>query len=452
MASATFTLRAVDQTRAAFASVQNSLQRLENQTKGIAKITKLAFGGEAVLGALNMMKQRLDKVIESGDQLGFDEEQIASALQFEAAINGVVNMLTQIPLALAKIGIDIKNAFSPLTKDEIAAKINQLKFDRARKEIDATTEATRRLQDQFDELSVSEGQAADAMRARATEMFKEAVDLFATNPAEGFKRQQEALAKLNESKKADASLTKQIKEAQDELNKTLPEAQRIGLSQADLLAGLRSRYADLTAKISEQNIALKTYQEYGGPVGATQEKILAMTKEQTVVSTQLNKLIEEQGRFAKQAGETTAAAFEDAIMAGSNLRDTIRGLAQDLLRLILRQQITEPLARALGASSFFSSIFGGPRANGGPVAAGKAYMVGERGPELFVPNAGGSIVPNERLSAGGGSGTSVTINYNIAAGVSRSELAPILESERRRLKAEIPDMVRRGGAYRAAFA
>ena len=50
MASATFTLRAVDATRAAFASVQNSLTRLENQTKGIAKITKLAkcytgFGG-----------------------------------------------------------------------------------------------------------------------------------------------------------------------------------------------------------------------------------------------------------------------------------------------------------------------------------------------------------------------------------------------------------------------
>ena len=452
MASATFTLRAVDQTRAAFANVQNSLQRLENQTKGISKITKMAFGGEAVLGALNMMKQRLDKVIESGDQMGFDDEQIASALQFEAAINGILNLLMQVPLLLAKVGIEIKNAFSPLTKDEIASKIRELKFDRARKEIDATTEATRKLQDQFDELSTTEGQAADKMRARATELFTEAVGLMATNPAEGFKRQQEALAKLVEAKKTDASLTKQINEAQQELNKTLPEAQRVGLSQADLLAGLRVRYDELTAKITEQNIALKTYQEYGGPVGATQERILAMTKEQTVVSTQLNKLIEEQGRFAKQAGETTAAAFEDAIIAGGNLRDTIRGLAQDLLRLILRQQITEPLARALGASSFFSAIFGGPRANGGPVSAGKAYMVGERGPELFVPNGSGAIMPNERLSAKGTGGTSVTVNYHIAAGVSRSELAPILESERRRLKAEIPDMVRRGGAYRAAFA
>ena len=131
---------------------------------------------------------------------------------------------------------------------------------------------------------------------------------------------------------------------------------------------------------------------------------------------------------------------------------TIRGLAQDLLRLIMRQQITEPLARALGASSFFASIFGGPRANGGPVSAGKAYMVGERGPELFVPNSSGSIMPNERLSADGGNGTNVTVNYHISSGISRAELGPLLESERRRLKAEIPDMVRRGGAYRAAFA
>jgi hypothetical protein len=52
----------------------------------------------------------------------------------------------------------------------------------------------------------------------------------------------------------------------------------------------------------------------------------------------------------------------------------------------------------------------------------------------------------------GSAGSSINVNYNIAAGVTRSELAPILEQERRRLKAEIPDMVRRGGAYRSAFA
>jgi phage-related minor tail protein len=92
-------------------------------------------------------------------------------------------------------------------------------------------------------------------------------------------------------------------------------------------------------------------------------------------------------------------------------------------------------------------------ADGGPVSAGSSYVVGEQGPELFVPHASGTIVPNNKMGGGSGSGSgSVTVNYNIAAGVSRAELVPILEQERRRLKAEIPDMVRRGGGYRAAFA
>jgi len=89
---------------------------------------------------------------------------------------------------------------------------------------------------------------------------------------------------------------------------------------------------------------------------------------------------------------------------------------------------------------------------GGPVNAGSPYVVGERGPELFVPSSSGSIVPNGAMSSSGGSAGGVTVNYNIAAGVSRAELVPILEQERRRLKAEIPDMVRRGGSYRSAFA
>jgi len=42
-----------------------------------------------------------------------------------------------------------------------------------------------------------------------------------------------------------------------------------------------------------------------------------------------------------------------------------------------------------------------PRANGGPVSSNQLYMVGERGPELFVPRGGGSIVPNHALGGGG---------------------------------------------------
>ena len=51
-----------------------------------------------------------------------------------------------------------------------------------------------------------------------------------------------------------------------------------------------------------------------------------------------------------------------------------------------------------GISGLVSSLFGAPgRATGGPVSAGRGYVVGERGPELFVPSSGGRI---ERFGGG----------------------------------------------------
>ena len=52
-----------------------------------------------------------------------------------------------------------------------------------------------------------------------------------------------------------------------------------------------------------------------------------------------------------------------------------------------------------GLSSLIAGLVGAPgRATGGPVAAGRGYLVGERGPELFVPSSGGRI---ENLARGG---------------------------------------------------
>jgi hypothetical protein len=50
------------------------------------------------------------------------------------------------------------------------------------------------------------------------------------------------------------------------------------------------------------------------------------------------------------------------------------------------------------------------RANGGPVSGSTPYMVGEKGPELFVPNTSGNIVPNNKL--GGGGSTNVVVNVD----------------------------------------
>jgi hypothetical protein len=66
-----------------------------------------------------------------------------------------------------------------------------------------------------------------------------------------------------------------------------------------------------------------------------------------------------------------------------------------------------PLVKGIGG--LIDNVFGGGRASGGSVTAGTTYLVGEKGPELFTPNASGAIIPN---SAMGGNGTTINLTVN----------------------------------------
>lgn len=66
-----------------------------------------------------------------------------------------------------------------------------------------------------------------------------------------------------------------------------------------------------------------------------------------------------------------------------------------------------------------ASLGAAGRATGGPVSGGRAYMVGERGPELFVPTASGRV---ETL-AGGARHLSITVNVAASAGQDPQRLA-----------------------------
>jgi hypothetical protein len=71
-----------------------------------------------------------------------------------------------------------------------------------------------------------------------------------------------------------------------------------------------------------------------------------------------------------------------------------------------------PLVQGIG--NLIGNVFGGGKASGGFVSPSQTYLVGERGPELFVPSGTGSIVPNRSLS-GGGTTINLTVNGAIDA-------------------------------------
>jgi len=121
--------------------------------------------------------------------------------------------------------------------------------------------------------------------------------------------------------------------------------------------------------------------------------------------------------------DSIADGFDEIIMKGKSAQDVVRQLAQQMASAALKGILTGQgmfgfLGGASGSggllgsqmntfSSQIMSLFSGMRAEGGPVAGGRAYVVGERGPELFMPSGGGSIIPN-----GAGGGVNVAVhNY-----------------------------------------
>ena len=127
----------------------------------------------------------------------------------------------------------------------------------------------------------------------------------------------------------------------------------------------------------------------------------------------LARIADEEAQRAKEAarelGMTFTSAFEDAALAGKKLSDVLKGLAADVARIFFRRAVTEPLAGAV--SGFAVDLMKGffKRQGGGPVAAGRPYLVGERGPELFVPQSFGEIMPQA-----GGQSVQVVLNITAA--------------------------------------
>ncbi len=113
--------------------------------------------------------------------------------------------------------------------------------------------------------------------------------------------------------------------------------------------------------------------------------------------------------------EGISDALADAIINGESMGDALRGVFRQIARDLLSSGIKSLLMDTFGFggkksgggglfSGLLSGVFGGFRADGGPVQAGKTYVTGERGPELFTPSTSGFITPNHELGQASGGG------------------------------------------------
>ena len=156
--------------------------------------------------------------------------------------------------------------------------------------------------------------------------------------------------------------------------------------------------------------------------------------------TQAQKDLAETGNMIANMLTPSLDAMIQAVSRGENAFEAFgQGVKAVLVQVIQKLAATAVLAGilsaifpgGLGGAQGFSAIFGrlaGFRATGGPVSGGSPYVVGERGPELFVPAVSGSIVPNNAVgsfmsgrSNGNGSGMSVLRGQDILLAYARTQ-------------------------------
>ena len=190
-------------------------------------------------------------------------------------------------------------------------------------------------------------------------------------------------------------------------------------------------------------------------VGLDEAEVLAILEKNTALEQQAqqyeeikNKVMELSGSIASELTGALTSIIDGSKSAEEAMTDALEGIGKafiDMAMKIIQEQLTMimygMIMKALGVTmpgtgtfgsqgtqiqndfgSFFrgatSGTAGLPKfADGGSPPVGQMSIVGERGPELFIPNQSGRIVSNESMAnympnGGGGGGGSVMVNYS----------------------------------------
>ena len=104
-------------------------------------------------------------------------------------------------------------------------------------------------------------------------------------------------------------------------------------------------------------------------------------------------------------GQTISSGIVDALMEAQNATQALSGMLKNVGKQLLQLGINTLLKTAFPGAGLFSGLLG--FADGGRPPVGRPSVVGERGPELFVPDRAGTIIPNGAMGS-----TSVVVNVD----------------------------------------
>ena len=232
---------------------------------------------------------------------------------------------------------------------------------------------------------------------------------------------QERAARVAE-RAAEKAERARMKELQDRIDIAARERQK----ELDLEAGFQKRITAIgnetallrgqiagNEELVRKQIEINDLVAQFGPEKRQQIELLVNEKFELA---EQNRLLQEQKQIFGQIGQTIETGVVDLIEAAVDRTKSLGEVASGILRNLARQFLSLGVNQLFGAFNLggggmpTSLKTSGMKffANGGRPPVGRPSVVGERGPELFVPRASGTIVPNHAL----GGSASVTVNVD----------------------------------------
>lgn len=413
------------QLRNEFKSVDNTIRRSttswQKQLKGGLKLGASIVGAQAGLGAL---AGEIQHVIANVEKIpGIDPQAVASIVsartefaQLRGRIDGAIASVISFGIEAGKAigagaamlmgadGDDVTAALSKQeTPDEIASAKDQAYWDKVAAARERLVEANKKAA----RSSMTDSEQIADLRAEA-ERYDRFAQSASLNTLQRYEAKRQAADLTASAEQKLAAMKKELASAEQKLGAASFGAARAKTDDAQATGFLQDKTMQLQTELAELYRLMRENGESPEYLAAAIEK----TNELTNANKQLEKVLDRQQKAAQEMGRELAGSFEQAVFSGGTLREMIRGIGQDILAIAFRNSITKPLGTALGnilsgqpmgkLGGIFS-IFG--FADGGRPPVGRPSLVGERGPELFVPDTAGTVVPNHKLGGGNGGNT-----------------------------------------------
>ena len=322
-----------------------------------------------------------------------------------------------------------------LEQEEKLARLQRAKegakatIERAIKE---ATEQQKLLKEEIAATSTEEIAGIRATRELALE--------FATLGDDGLELK-EKLQKLTEQNAKLSNSVKDVGESTSTTNERLDNAKAIVESLKTPIELLNEDIADL--KASQSNFTAEQF------TGAMKEMEMQM-KLANPEFVMLKEAMEDMGKSVSQSLAEMLVNGKGSLSSFLNIfKDFLKQLLAQTIQLAIINRAINSILGLKNTSAELPEIDLLGRAGGGTVQRGRPYMVGERGPEMFVPNTGGRIVPNGALPKGGGT-TVVNQSLNFSTGIQntvRAEVLSMLPAIQESTLQAVVDQKRRGGSF-----